>query len=66
LAGFGSIYKGCCVGGSVDIITAKHLLRLVTQVLAGRVTVNSLMRIVAATYSTFQGRDDDVNAACVG
>jgi len=35
----------------------------VAQILAGRVTVNSLMRIVAATYSVFQGRDDDVNAA---
>ena len=46
------------------------------QILAGRVTVtdvpvplvllvgtvNFLREIVAATYSTFQGRDDDVNA----
>jgi len=62
--------------GAVDIIPAKHILCLVAQILAGRVTVtdvpvplvllvgtvNSLIRIVAATYSTFQGRDN-VNAA---
>ena len=58
-----SLFLGliCASTGSVDIIPAKHKLRLVAQVVAGRVTVNSLMRIVAATYSLFQGRDDDVN-----
>jgi len=60
--GISSFSKMWPANGSVNIIPAKHKLRPVAQVVAGRVTVNSLMRIVAATYSVFQGRDDDVNA----